>query len=80
MRINRLTSQKRQLIINMKMKNIVIRVSNFLLDHMHEFCKRENITYSELFEQAIQKLIEKYLPEESYEQKDTCGSEDRDDC
>jgi metal-responsive CopG/Arc/MetJ family transcriptional regulator len=67
--------------MDMKMKHLIIRVSEFLLDRIHDFCKREGITYSELFEQAIKKLVEKYLPEEADgQEKGPCRFEDRNDC
>jgi len=75
-----LTFSKSQLIINTKMKIKVIRVSEFLFERIHAFCKRENIPYSELFKRAIEKLIEKYLPEEANgQEKDPCDLKDRDD-
>jgi len=55
---------------------IVFRLSREFLSQINEYCEREKISYSELFDRAIDHLCKKYL-EEKDERKNS-GREDRD--
>ncbi len=42
---------------------IVFRISRYFLDRINEYCKEEKITYTELFNRAVEHLCKKYLGE-----------------
>jgi predicted DNA binding CopG/RHH family protein len=56
---------------------IVFRVSNWFLERINKFCRKEGISYKELFERAIDLLCKKYLEDSDEEGKDG-RREDRD--
>ena len=58
-------------------KIIVFRVSNWFLEQINEFCRKEGISYKELFERAIDLLCKKYLGEGNEKGEDSGGA-DRD--
>jgi hypothetical protein len=58
-------------------KIIVFRISNWFLEQINEFCRKEEISYKELFERAIDLLCKKYLEDSNEKGKDSGGA-DRD--
>jgi hypothetical protein len=42
---------------------IVFRVSDWFFERINEYCKREGVSYAELFSRAIEYLCSKYLEE-----------------
>jgi hypothetical protein len=44
----------------MAKKVIIFRVSKWFLNKINEFCKNENLSYSELFKRAVKHLENKY--------------------
>jgi hypothetical protein len=54
---------------------IVFRVSKEFLSQINDYCSKEKISYSELFDRAIDHLCKKYL-EGEYE-RENGGREDR---
>jgi metal-responsive CopG/Arc/MetJ family transcriptional regulator len=55
---------------------IVFRVSREFLSEINEFCKREKISYSELFHKAIEHLCKKYLGGDN-EKRESSGRKNR---
>ena len=56
---------------------IVFRISHWFLERINEYCRREGISYKELFERAIDFLCQKYLVEEGNGETKSNGGQDR---
>jgi hypothetical protein len=53
---------------------IVFRVSDWFFERINEYCKREGVSYAELFRRAVEYLCRRYL-EEGVEDEGACSGE-----